>query len=108
MTEKYPLEIDSLAVGLTRPATIRGVPLYAFYLSVFSCLLGCMYFQAFTGSLGLKGLIIFFGIWVFIYTYMFFITYSDPYGLSIIWLNLTNFRKNQTFSFWNNTDSFAP
>lgn len=110
MTEPkhYQLEMDELAVGLTKPATIRGVPLYAFYLSVFGCLLGWMYFQAFTGSIGLSGLLIFFAIWLVIYACLFFMTYRDTYGLSIAWLNMTKFRKHQTYSVWGNMDSFTP
>lgn len=107
MVEQYQLEIDQLAVGLTKPATIRGVPLVGFYLSIFLCLIGCMYYQAFAGAVNLKAFALFLVLWLVIYAFMFYHTYHDPYGLSVAWLNLTKFRKHQSHSFWNNMDSYT-
>ena len=105
--EAYSLECDHISLGLTRPATQFGVPLVAFYFNVMASFLGWMVMesvliQKMAVTLGCMAL------FLMCHLTMAWMTFKDPFGLRIFWLNLMSFRQHATFSHWNNTDSYAP
>lgn len=108
MSERYELEADHLARGLTKPPTKFGIPMLAFYLNIMGCLFGWMLFQAITGATGLLSILAFVFLGAAIFVFMSVITFLDPFGLKLAWINLTEFRRNKTYSFWGNTDSYQP
>lgn len=108
MENIYELEVTDLAVGLTKPPTKFGVPLVPFYLSIIVCFFAWMFYQTLSGSTNIFSLFAFIFLWALIYTVMAYVTFKDPFGLSIAWLNLTAFRKHSTHAFWGNTDTYAP
>jgi len=108
MIDSYELEMDDLAVNLTKPAVKFGVPFMPFFLSVCLCFFGWMLYQSITGCSDLTGILIFLSLWCLSYIFMFLITSKDNFGLKIFWINLLYFKKSPTFAFWNNTDSFQP
>ncbi|MBV9575246.1 MAG: VirB3 family type IV secretion system protein [Gammaproteobacteria bacterium] len=108
MENDYVLEETLLAVGLTKPPTKLGVPLVSFYLSIIVCFFTWMAYQTFSGSTSMLSLIVFIICWVVVYSVMAYMTFRDPFGLSIAWVNFVSFRKHTTHAFWGNTDSFAP
>jgi type IV secretory pathway VirB3-like protein len=107
MTSTYELEIDLVAVALTKPATQFGVPQLAFYSNLLICLLGWMVYQAVSGGTGIFSTVMAISLGFFFHAAMYFMTFHDPFGLTIAWLNATHFRKHPTRSIWGNTDSFS-
>jgi len=107
MENGYQLEMDNLAVGLTKPATYLGVPLLAFYFNGLTCFLCWMLVQAFS-DLGFMSILLFVILFMIVHLMMAWLTFQDPFGLQIAWLNFTIFRKHMSHPFWNNTDSFSP
>ena len=108
MQNRYELESDPIATGLTRPPTKFGVPLVPFYMSILGCLFGWMLYQALSGTANVGSILVFIILWALIYSAMAFMTFNDPFGLTIAWLNFMHFRKHPTHAFWGNTDSYAP
>ncbi|MCD6040279.1 MAG: Type secretory pathway, VirB3-like protein [Gammaproteobacteria bacterium] len=105
--EFYQLESDRLSRALTKPLTQFGVPLMAFYLN------GVLYFLAWTMlqiffQQPLMLTIVLGALFCVTHLAMAWMTFRDPFGLSIFWMNITHFKQHTTFSWWNNTDSYAP
>lgn len=107
MNKNEQLEMDLLAVGLTKPATQFGVPLVAFYFNLMACFLGVIFSQSFFSSFFIA-MVLCVGLFVFLHMLMAFVTFKDAFGLQIAWLNITHFRQSIHFKLWNNTDSFCP
>lgn len=108
MNTEYEIELDDLAIGLTRPATKLGVPFIPFFMSIMACFFSWMFYQAVTGGSDFKitlGCIV---LWVISYVGMLLITSKDLFGLRIYWVNFTNFRPLSTRRKWGNTDSYQP
>lgn len=105
--DTYQLETDHLSLALTKPLTQFGVPLIAFYSNGVMCFLAWTMLQAiFQKTLWLTlFFILLFGV---LHLAMAWMTFRDPFGLSIFWANATRFKKHVTFSLWNNTDSYSP
>jgi len=108
MTSLDELEIDHLAIGLTKPAMRMGVPMIPFFMSILLCFFGWMFYQAASGSTSLLTMIVFALLWCVVYFAMLYLTFHDPFGLKIVWINLLYFRKHQTHVFWGHTDSYKP
>lgn len=108
MNESNEIEVDQLAIGLTKPVTKLGIPMTALYLSILLCLMGWMVYQVVAADTGLASIVIFFALWLLGYASLFYATFNDPFGLMISWLNFSHFRKHRSHSFWSNTDTFAP
>lgn len=108
MEKNYVIEIDELAVGLTKPATKLGVPLVPFFLSMMACFMAWMFYQSATGNTSMVSAIVFLMIWIVCYITMLFITTKDIFGLVIYWINFQYFRQLPNRSSWGNTDSYQP
>jgi type IV secretory pathway VirB3-like protein len=107
MQNNYEIEIDSLAVGLTKPAMQFGVPMAAFYGNVMIYFLGWALSQNFVSDkIAITALFIL--LFVMTYIVMVWITFKDAHGLGIAWLNLKSFRKHINYKLWGNTDSYSP
>lgn len=106
MNVGYQIEVDSLAIGLTKPAIKLGVPFTPFFLSIMTFFCGWMVYHALTASTGVTSVLIFFIAWFAVYSWMVLITRKDVFGLNIFWVNIRHFRQHQTFEFWGNTDSY--
>lgn len=102
------IEMDHLALGLTKPPTKLGIPMTALYLSILLCLMGWMVYQVVTADTGITSILIFVAVWLVSYASLFYLTFNDPFGLNIFWLNCSVFRRHVSHSFWSNTDTFAP
>jgi type IV secretory pathway VirB3-like protein len=107
MNEEYRLEIDPLALNLTKPAMMLGIPLMLFYVSIMVCFLMGSIFAAISGGLSIAIVIIICAIWGICYFCMMYLSFNDAFGVSIFWIKLLHFRKSVSFRFWNNTDSYA-
>ncbi len=108
MTQNYQLEMNELAIGLTKPSTKLGVPFAPFYLSIMICFFGWMFYQATTGDTNLSGVITFIFVWLISFGGMLYITSKDIFGMNIFWMNFTKFPRHRTYEFWGNTDSYLP
>lgn len=108
MEKNYVIEIDELAVGLTKPATKLGIPLVPFFLSIMICFIGWMFYQSATGNTSILSAFVFLIIWIASYLGMLFITSKDLFGLVIYWVNFQYFRQLPSRSSWGNTDSYQP
>ncbi len=106
MEKNYLIEIDELAVGLTKPATKFGVPIIPFFLSIMACFMGWMFYQAYTGNTSIMSAFAFLMIWVACYCGMLLISTKDDFGLIIYWVNFQYFRQLPSRSSWGNTDSY--
>jgi len=100
--EAYQSSADSLAVGLTKPATQFGVPLVAFYSNVMISFLLVMFFHSLTS------VILFLALFAVLHVWMVWQTFRDPFGLQLAWLNFTLFKTQMNAKLWRYTDSFAP
>ena len=107
MNEEYQLEIDPLALNLTKPAMMLGIPLMLFYVSIMACFLMVSIFAAISGGLSIAVVIIVCAIWGTFYLSVMFLCLNDAFGAFIFWIKLLHFRKSISFQFWNNTDSYA-
>jgi type IV secretory pathway VirB3-like protein len=107
MDENYQLETDDLAVSLTKPPRQFGVPLVAYYLNCMLCFLGGMLMASVMQN-GLSAVVLFGTFFLLSHITMALLTFRDPFGLHIFWLNLTEFRKHANFTLWRNTDSYSP
>jgi type IV secretory pathway VirB3-like protein len=104
--ENYLRKTDALAVGLTRPAKILGVPLMPYYFNCMLCFLGAMLLTSLTNQ-GFKMAILFFTIFSIIHVVMITLALKDSFGLTIFWMTKTKFSRHSTFERWGYTDSFA-
>jgi type IV secretory pathway VirB3-like protein len=108
MKSEYQIEVDELAISLTKPAMKLGVPFFPFYLNMMTCFFGWMMYQAITGSTNIMSTVMFIVIWLVIHIMMFIITSQDGFGLTIFWVNTTHFKQHRNHTFWGNTDSYKP
>jgi len=108
MEQNYEIDMDDLAIGLTKPATKLGVPFIPFFLSIMTCFFGWMLYQSVTGGSDIKSTILCLIIWVISYAVMLLITNKDIFGLTICWVNLQHFRPLSTRKKWGNTDAYQP
>lgn len=104
----YELEIDHIAVGLTKPPMKLGVPFMPFFSNILVCLMSWMFYQSLSGNAGLGSIVFFCGICVVTHLLMANISKKDAYGLLIFITNQIYFRQHATHKIWGNTDSFSP
>jgi type IV secretory pathway VirB3-like protein len=107
MNNEYALEIDLLAISLTKPATRFGVPFMPFFISMIVCMLGWMFFQATAILEGIWNACLFLTLWIFVYVFMFFKSKNDIFGLNIFLVKSIYFRPNPSRQLWGNMDSYA-
>lgn len=108
MDSGYQIEMDDLAIGLTKPATKLGVPFIPFFMSIMVCFFGWMFYQALTGGSDIKSTLVCIVAWLAIYAAMLLITSKDIFGLVIHWVNFQYFRPHSTRKTWGNTDAYQP
>lgn len=108
MREPYQLELDPLAISLTKPATRLGVPFLMFFSSIMVCMFGWIAMQAVSGINGFICAIVFLVIWVAMYAFMLLKSQKDIFGLHITYINVLHFLPHKTRSRWGNTDSYSP
>jgi hypothetical protein len=108
MEQDYQIEMDDLAIGLTKPATKLGVPFIPFFMSIMGCFFGWMLYQSITGGSGMKSTLLCLMIWLISYAAMLLVTSRDIFGLAIYWINLQYFRPLSTRWKWGNTDAYQP
>jgi type IV secretory pathway VirB3-like protein len=105
--DTYQLEIDPVSLALTKPLTQWGVPMMAFYSNGVLCFLAWTFLQTFFQK-PLWLTVLFLLIFIVAHFYMAWVTFRDPFGLNVFWINLTRFKSHVTYSFWNNTESYSP
>ena len=98
VTDKYKVEIDTLAVGLTRPPLFMGVNLRLFFATVIVSVLICIDTRSFYGI----------PIFIFLYLLMLRMSAKDVnfFMLWIKWLSKTPPVVNSFF--WGGTNSYEP
>lgn len=94
----YELEIDSLAIGLTRPPMFMGVNLRLFFAAVVVSVLACVDTQSLYGI----------PLFIFLYLAMLRFSVKDPnfFMLWVKWLTKTPPVLNSFF--WGGTNSYEP
>lgn len=107
LQDDYALEIDHLAIGLTKPPVKFGVPLVAFYVNCMLCILGWMLIENIVHG-GFATALAFLVLFLLIHFTMVIVCLRDAFGLRIAGLKFIFFPRNKTCVFWNNTDSYAP
>ena len=103
----YALEMDAVALGLTKPPTKLGVPFSPFFLNIFCCLIGWMVYQSLTGQTGAGVIAAFVGLWTVVHLFMVIVSLKDIFGLPIFMINAIYFRQHATHAKWGNTDSYS-
>lgn len=97
MNTNNALEIDPLAVGLTRPAFFLGAPLHAVIINGMSCTLGYVYTQT---------------VWFFLLFSLFhlvicMLTRQEPYFLLLLWRSLSHTPPVPHFHVWGKINSYG-
>lgn len=98
MESEYQIEIDSLALGMTRPTVYMGVEMKFFFANVVVGLLICIYSHSFFGVL----------FSIISYTIMRVVSQKDIHCFSVYATYYKHSMPLITYSFWGKTNSYEP